>query len=144
RKGADLMGIGHPLVDAILDYFSSAAWRGDVTTLACQEETQSFARFVVEAFTDDGQWRTRYESVVVSDDGSWRSCGPRADLDGLNTSPAPIFADRADAADFKSRVQAAMSDAEARSRAEHQHLVSVRTRLVGLARSASSSELAGG
>jgi superfamily II DNA/RNA helicase len=134
RKGADLMGIGHPLVDAIVDYFSSAAWRGDVTALRSEDEKRWSARYVVEAFLDDGQKRIRYESVVITNDGSWRVGGPKEDLDGLKGLSASGPVGHADVGNLRSRITAAMTDAEARMRAEHQSLASIRSRLVGLAR----------
>jgi hypothetical protein len=135
RKNADLMGIGHPLVDALIAHFKRSSWSGDVSILVNGEAATVSARYVLEAECEDGERRREYESVRVGRDGSWLTCSVRQDIDALSqlrslsmTQPSSF-----DLAGIRKRVENAIADAEAEIRTAFGHVQSARGRLVGVA-----------
>jgi superfamily II DNA or RNA helicase len=136
RKNADFMGIGHPLVDALVAYFERASWPGDLAILKTGEPTASLSvRYVLEASMEDGTIRRKYESVQVGTDGSWRTSGPRQDVDALADARRPAAEHPAapDVSAIRQRVEGAIADAEAEFRAGLAAVQTVRGRVVGVA-----------
>ncbi len=135
RKNADLIGIGHPLVDALIAHFSGAAWPGEVSVMYPEEPTQAVSiRYVLEASMEDGTTRRRYESVLTGTDGSWRTSNAKQDVAALSepkaSSPRPIGPN---VEAIRVRVESAISDAESQFRAEHNGVQSIRSRVTGVA-----------
>ena len=84
RKRAELMGIGHPLVDAIITHFTRPSVAGEVCCLDFGDDRATASvRFVIEAQIGDGAKRAVYESAVIQGDGSWQTASVRHDLDLL-------------------------------------------------------------
>lgn len=136
RRSADLMGIGHPLVDAVLSHFSHSSRAGDVTVLPADSRGPAcWVRYIVEATMEDGSVRKRYESAKVRLDHSWQAATPKEDLALLTSATASPQAARhaVNVDDLRARVETALADAEARARGEHDNVQSVRSALVGLA-----------
>lgn len=137
RKGAEFMGIGHPLVDAMVAYFQRSSWAGDVTVLKGAEgSTGVSVRFVLEAALEDGSTCRRYESADATVNGSWLARSPKKDVDALQDIAVrpggePVLAPEIPS--LRDRVVAAIADAEAHFRTELSAVQTVRGRLVGLA-----------
>ncbi len=138
RKNADFMGIGHPLVDALITHFQHSSWPGDVSILPINGEASVSARFVLEAELEDGEIRRKYESVCVGSNGAWHSCSVRHDIDALAAVKSSTVRSSAaiGVAAVRLRVENAMADAEAQMRTTLSGLQSIRSRLVGIARCA--------
>lgn len=136
RKSAEFMGIGHPLVDAMVAYFQRPSWSGDVAILTSADGASGLSvRFVLEAMLDDGSSRRRYESADMTADGSWLVRSPKKDVDALREESDHVPA-RLMSAEYvapRHRVASAMADAEAQLRCELSTVQAIRNRLVGLA-----------
>lgn len=136
KKNADLMGIGHPLVDAIIGHIGHSSWAGDVTAMrAIDDRSYCSARWVVEGTLENGTVRRSYESAKIAADESWQTGTAKDDLRLMSGSSSPETH-----AEFplhpstiKTRIEAAIVDSEARFRAEHRDVQSVRARLFGVA-----------
>lgn len=135
RKNAEFMGIGHPLVDAMIEHFRRSSWPGDVAALGVGEPTRLSVRFVLEATIEDGSCTRAYESADLGGDGSWQRRSPKRDVQALlkKTHDAAVAAVPMEMSAVRERVNSAIADAEAECRAKHSRALSVRGRLVGLA-----------
>jgi len=136
RRAADFMGIGHPLVDAMISHFQQASWGGDVTVLTAEDSRPYLSvRFVLEATLEDGSFCRRYESAETTTDGSWQVRSPRKDVDALRNTAGRSSSFRVppDFLELRRRVVHAITDAEARLRAERSGIQTVRGRLAGVA-----------
>jgi len=136
RKSADFMGIGHPLVDAVVAHFQRASWPGDVTVLKTGEATASLSvRYVLEASMEDGTCHRKYESVQFGSEGSWQVRSPKKDVDALADARAPSSDQHApaDVPSVRQRVENAIADAEAQFRTGLTGAQTVRGRLTGVA-----------
>jgi len=66
KKGVDLLGLGHPLIDALVDYFGSEAVNGDVLLARCEgTPAKVTARYLFTMDFEDGSRRERYETLVL-------------------------------------------------------------------------------
>lgn len=126
KKGVDLLGLGHPLIDALVDYFRSEAVNGDVLLARCNSMPATVAaRYLFTMDFEDGSRRERYETLVL--DGH----EPAADLSCLSgkgwetglTNPTKNI-------DDKLRILVQNQDAKIRSISEG--VVNVRARCVGI------------
>lgn len=138
RKNAEFMGIGHPLVDAMIAYFQRSSWAGDVAVLKTADGSTGLSvRFVLEATLDDGTSRRRYESADATPGGSWLPRSPKRDVDALqNAAGSQRVGEQQHLlgnAPLRDRVTSAIADAEAQLHSELAAVQSVRGRLVGLA-----------
>lgn len=135
RKKADLMGIGHPLVDAIIMHCSRPTFSGEVARIPLKDpHAAASVRYVVEAHLQDGSKHKVYESAFVHPDGTWRMGSVREDFDlleGIPRSPESTN-DGDDSPNLKSRVDGAILDAIARVRSAHHDVESVHGRVVGV------------
>jgi len=136
RRAADFMGIGHPLVDAMIAHFQRASWAGDVAVLLVGDDQLYLSvRFVLEATLEDGSFCRRYESAEITANGSWQVRSPRKDIDALQNTAgtSSSFRVHSEFLELRERVVNAIADAEARLRAEFSGIQTVRGRLAGLA-----------
>ncbi len=126
KKGVDLLGLGHPFIDALVDYFRSEVVSGDVLLAKCTGMPATVAaRYLFTMDFEDGSRRERYETLVI--DGH----DPAADLSGLSgkgwetglSNPPKNIED-------KLRILVQNQDAKIRSISEG--VVNVRARCVGI------------
>lgn len=137
RRGAELLGIGHPLIDALLIYLQGGRFPGEVAQLLPGEsgpQGRCSIRYLVEAELDDGSRRAAYENVIVGSDGSWTPAPPRHDVRLIAAGPTTAGTDLPHITeDFRQRIERGQADAEARLRAEVDHVRATRAQVVGVA-----------
>jgi hypothetical protein len=135
RKKAELMGIGHPLVDAVVAHFTHPSIAGEVSCMDFGNNLAAVSvRYVIDAHLEDRAKRMVYESAFIDSEGTWRMGSVRQDLDLLQRNalayhPAPAAGCELA---LQSRVEGAISDAIARFRSAHEGVESARGRVVGL------------
>lgn len=136
RKKAELMGIGHPLVDAVIAHFSHPSVAGEISCMDFGDsEAAVSVRYVIEAHLEDSSKRLAYESAFIHSEGAWRMASVRQDLDLLQRNALVYHAAPAAGCklDVQARVEGAITDAIARFRSAHERVESARGRVVGLA-----------
>jgi len=137
RRGTELLGIGHPLIDALLAHLQGGRFPGEVARLTSTEPSPHAAysiRYLVEADLEDGSRRAAYENAVVGPDGSWATASPRHDVELLTATPAKAKMEAVSLADdLHLRIERGLADAQAGLRAEVDQVRSTRARIVGLA-----------
>lgn len=129
KKGMDLMGIGHPLVDALKDYYRSEAVSGDILNAANKDMPSTIAaRYIFTIDFSDGTKSELYKPFVVSGDEAGndsRLLASASWTDRSNTQTLP---------DFKERLLMLTRDYEATLRSEYEGVLNVRAACVGLLR----------
>jgi len=135
RRKVEFLGLGHPLVDAVIGYLRSPKWQGSISALP---ETKNGAtvsvRWLVTVQLENGKEKQFYRHVSIDSLGSTMELSERFDVDVLkilstqpsNGHPFPTEKLR----------QSAQSDLEyfvAQLRANHDGVLAVRPELVGIA-----------
>jgi len=139
RRKARLMGLGHPLIDALISFFQSAQHPGEVARLCGQTTNVSSclsARCVLTAEFDNGRRERRYVHILIQHDGSGGEAEARRDIRDLEKLPPRVEENDlpcALPADSRQRLAELISATEANLRATREGVASVRTALVGLA-----------
>ncbi len=139
RRKAHLMGLGHPLIDALISYLQSSRHPGEATRLprhAKEESPYVSARCVLTADFDNGRHERRYIHFMIQQDGSCGEEESRFDIEllaqPLSTGPErdppyPLPPEP------QQRLAELISATEAKLRATQEGVASVRTALIGLA-----------
>jgi hypothetical protein len=131
RRRAQLLGLGHPLLDALIDYYQSPGIRGEVTVF--EEANAVSARYLIQADLEDGKQQRSYHEFVVGLDGTWYPARVRQDITYLHHRLPGAECGLSLPANVRQQVEAALRSTEATIRAETDKIVTVRSRLIGLA-----------
>lgn len=85
RRNVQLLGLGHPLVDALIRHFQRPQQAGEVTSLASGDdgERRLSIRAVFYLDLENGRKRSVYAHLLVAADGSWEEAPPTFDVDRL-------------------------------------------------------------
>jgi SNF2 family DNA or RNA helicase len=66
KRNVDLLGIGHPLIDALLDFYRSESVTGELLNARCDDIAPSLtARYLFIIEFEDGTRRELYQSFVI-------------------------------------------------------------------------------
>jgi len=133
RKRVEFMGLGHPLVDALLAHLKSPVWRGEVARLSCGDEAMLSVRWLVSVHGEEGKIQQHYHHVALNGVGSARRIDERNDLNLL-----PILANIQKKATIDATKLQAFAEAEfqgllAELRAAADGRPTIRGELVGMA-----------
>jgi hypothetical protein len=79
RRKVEFLGLGHPLVDALIAYLKSPRWRGSVSSIHDADGIVS-VRWFVSMQTEDGKVKHYYRNIGVNSLGSIHSIDARGDL----------------------------------------------------------------
>jgi len=127
KRNVDLLGIGHPLIDALIDYYKSESVSGELLNIRCEGVPSCLtARYLFTVEFEDGTRRELYQSFLID--------GEKAieDLDFLchhnfsetgSPGPAPSLADK---------LRMFTQNEEARIRSNYDGIVNIRHRCVGI------------
>lgn len=136
KRNTELLGLGHPLVDALISYLKRASWKGDVALLSSTGPGSYLsARWLVIAEMDNGKSRQFYLNTVASGTHDLDHPSERADLEALTTTShqagqtplSPSFLNQA-----RRMAEASVKDHVGRTRAELDGVRGFRIELVGL------------
>jgi hypothetical protein len=96
RRKVEFLGLGHPLVDALITYLKSPRWRGSVSSIHGTNGIAS-VRWFVSMQTADGKVKHYYRNIGVNGLGSIHSIDARSDLlalqaaaNSVSAKPTPI------------------------------------------------------
>lgn len=126
KKGVDLMGIGHPLINALIDYYHSEAVSGDVLISKNNEMPELLsARYLFKLDFKDGTKKELYKEFILS------GCQEKNDIELLTQSgwedmPSVTINDS------KEQLPTILRHYEAQLRSEYGDILSIRPKCVGL------------
>jgi len=132
KKGVELLGLGHPLIDALLAHYKSDRVDGQILILDGLDRAFLILRYVFEIDFTDGMKRTLYKEVPLY--GTGTSC----DLDFLrgqyteSKQRPPLSVER-------ERLESIVENTKACIRAEYDGVINIRPRCVGILATNNSS-----
>ncbi len=81
RRKVEFLGLGHPLVDAVIAYFKSPKWSGSVANVSQNEDGNVVGvRWLVSVQTDKGARKEYYKHVLIDKLGSTKDADERRDI----------------------------------------------------------------
>jgi superfamily II DNA or RNA helicase len=127
KKNVDLLGLGHPLIDALISHFKSDAISGEVLN-ACGEGTGSglLARYILTADFEDGTTREFYENLVI--EGENISC----DLDLIKYAKWQEGRSERRPDQIKDKAEMLTRNIEAKIYSNYDGVVNIRKKCVGI------------
>src|SRR5581483_3838740 len=137
KRNTELLGLGHPLVDALISHLKRPSWKGDVALLSSAGSgSRLAARWLVTMEMEGGKSRQVYLHFVAPGTDGSEPGGGRADLEAL-ANPVRQSARAESGAEFLDRArrmaEASLHDWLSRTRAELAGIRGFRVELVGLA-----------
>lgn len=139
RRHATLLGLGHPLVDALIAEMQATAGVGSVANLRDGEpETPSIrVHCIAQLQSEDGTSRRQFTAFDLRSDGVWSTVPEDEDsstlLKEVRRPEARAEGARGDSADYMRVCESALRVRESEIRSEEPGLESVRFVLTGLA-----------
>ncbi len=132
-KRAEFMGLGHPLVDAIIEYYKSID-TGSIGQLRSHTLNMD-VRMEVQVELDDDESIKFYHIIQFDESGNSKELPPDTDLNFIKsmqpTSGISINQKKIDL--IKSRLNNVIDSYESKYRSEFDNVLSVQTRIVGVA-----------
>jgi len=129
KKGIELMGIGHPLIDALLDYYRSEAVSGNVLSVTNEHIPESTAaRYIFSVDFSDGTKRELYKNFVLSGGATDGDAKLLASASWTEQSSSHAMTD------IRERLLMLTKNYEATIRSEYEGVLNVRATCVGLQR----------
>ena len=127
KKNVDLLGIGHPLIDALLDFYKSESVSGELLNVKCDDIAPNLtARYLFIFEFEDGTRRELYQSFLI--DGKEEL----SDLDFLlrddfraNELPEPLSF-------VENKMKMFTQNQEAKIRSDYDGVINVRYRCIGI------------
>ena len=127
KKNVDLLGIGHPLIDALINYYKSDSVSGELLNVKCDDVAPNLTvRYLFIVEFEDGTRRELYQSFLI--DGKEEL----SDLDFLlrddfraNESPGPLSF-------IKNKMKMFAQNQEAKIRSDYNSVINVRHKCVGI------------
>lgn len=128
------MGLGHPLIDALLAYLKSPNMHGEVAKLQDGQDGPFLSgRWVVTVRLEAGKSRRHYRHVAVNGFGSVRNQDERRDLHQVETPTASLGRTDLKLAKLKEYAETDLNGYIAELRAGVDGRSTIRAELVGLA-----------
>jgi hypothetical protein len=134
RRKAQLLGLGHPLVDALIDYLQSLQHRGEATAFPTSpQNNHTFSiRCLIQIDLENGKRRKAYQDIRLSEDGSWIIANSRSDVERLSARISPASLTNFAGTEIRERVKTVLGSLEASWRADTEGAVAVRGSVVGV------------
>ncbi|MDL1963965.1 MAG: hypothetical protein LWW98_06455 [Deltaproteobacteria bacterium] len=127
KKNVDLLGIGHPLIDALLDFYKNESVSGELLNAGCDGIAPCLTvRYLFIIEFKDGTKRELYQSFLI--DGKEEL----SDLDFLtrddfraNESPEPLSF-------IKDKMKMFIQNQEAKIRSDYDGVINIRHKCIGI------------
>jgi len=138
KRKAELLGIGHPLVDALIEHLKGPLFPGEVSISEATPEIYPISvRCVFVVNFEEGVKKVFYKGFCLSEDGKLEEFQPEADIEYLS-----VLRNKLRQPDSKmtvsipkwlrDRVVSIIAEEEARLRAKFDKVLSINNRIVGL------------
>lgn len=138
KRKAELLGIGHPLVDALIEHFKGPLFPGEVSIGGITPEgCPTCVRCVFTVNLEEGHKKVFYKGFRLSKDGKLAGFLPRDDMESLaslrNRPKHPDFENTTlIPARLKERIVSIITEEEARLRAKFDNVLSINSKVVGV------------
>jgi len=134
RRKAELLGLGHPLIDALIAHCQSPRQHGSVAALQDQAQASPAVsvRCIFHLDLENGKKQRVYKQVTLAADGELRDASPRADIGLLHQARPTANAAALDWPSIRERVEQCLDTIEAGLRADNEGVLAVRRATVGV------------
>jgi len=136
RRKAQLLGLGHPLIDALITHLQSPAFKGEVSPLPAVDgvEPALSVRLLLHLNFEDGRKEREYRHYLVDAHGSWQEALARFDLGVMKNVSSQVSMNRPGdlLPGFVESLKQMVTNVEAEIMAGKDGLASIRTAQVGL------------
>jgi SNF2 family DNA or RNA helicase len=127
KKNVDLLGLGHPLIDALISHFKSGAISGEVLNISRSGITPSLSvRFVFKVDFEDGNTREFYEKFNIKGENT------PGDLELLKINNWEEKRDTCRLDKIEEKVEIFTRSFEAKIRSNYEGIVNIRKKCVGI------------
>ena len=127
KKNVDLLGIGHPLIDALINYYKSESVSGELLNVKCDDSPSCLtARHLFTIEFEDGTRRELYESFVI-DGGE-----VLGDLDFLCRNDFKEMESAEPASLMAGKLKMFTQNQEAKIRSNYDRVINIRQKCVGI------------
>ena len=127
KKNVDLLGIGHPLIDALINHYKSDAVKGELLRVKLPEDRSSLTArnlFIIEF--EDGNRREEYHNFLLqgettAEDLDFLFCNDFKPGNGSRTYP-----------DVENKLEMFIQNQKAIIKSEYEGVVNIRHKCVGI------------
>lgn len=127
KKNIDLLGVGHPLIDALFDYLKGDGISGEVLNVKCDDVSPSQSvRYLFKVDFDDGTRRELYKSFLIGGTES------PDDLSQLCSNKWQEWTISDKRNNFENRLDILIRNEEAKIRSEYEGVINIRNKCVGI------------
>jgi len=127
KKNVDLLGIGHPLIDALLDHLKGEGLLGEVLNAKCDELPSILsARYIFTLEFENGTSRQLYKYFTI------HGVQPQEDLALLQREDLEKGLPLGIPADLRERLDLLIRGEEAKIRSNYEGIINIREKCVGL------------
>jgi SNF2 family DNA or RNA helicase len=127
KKNVDLLGIGHPLIDALLDFYKSESVSGELLNAGCDDIAPCLTvRYLFTIEFKDGTKRELYQSFLI--DGKEELC----DLDFLTCEDFRTNESPVSLSFVEDKLKMFTRNHEAKIRSDYDGVINVRHKCVGI------------
>jgi SNF2 family DNA or RNA helicase len=127
KKKVDLLGLGHPLIDALIRYFKSDVLTGELTSIRGEGLSPSLiARYLFIIDFEDGNRREHYEKFLIE------GMEVPDDLDLLSSPGTGQRSIPFQSTDLEKKIAAPLRNQEGKIRSRYDGVINIRKRCVGI------------
>ncbi|MBN2145092.1 MAG: DEAD/DEAH box helicase [Candidatus Aureabacteria bacterium] len=128
KKGVELLGIGHPLINALLDYFKSDLGAKEITYIQLKNNQNILSfRYLFKIKFQDNTFRTIYEDIVIGE-----QVDKFSDIQFLSTSLSVNNGSKFTLIPYKDKLQNLIKTKEAMLRSQYDGIVDLRKECIGI------------
>jgi len=127
KKGVDLMGIGHPLIDALIDYCKSDSISGDVFYAVERGAPETIsARYLFSIDLDDRSKMQTYKEFFLAGDHT------KGDIEFLKENGWIEKQEKSEVIGLQDHLSILIRNYEAQLKSEYEGVVNIRSRCIGI------------
>lgn len=127
KRNVDLLGIGHPLIDALIDYYKSESASGELLNARCEGVPSCLtARYLFTIEFEDGTRRELYRSFMIDGENTIE------DLDFLDLDNYGEIGLQELAPSIADKLKMFTRNEVARIRSNYEGIINIRHRCVGI------------
>jgi len=127
KRNVDLLGIGHPLIDALVDYYKSESVSGELLNAKCDGIPSCLnARCLFTVEFEDGTRRELYHSFVIEGEGDL------GDLDFLLRNDFNKIESKEPVSPLDDKLRMFIKNQVAQIRSNYERVINIRQRCIGI------------
>jgi SNF2 family DNA or RNA helicase len=127
KKGVDLLGIGHPLIDALIGYCKSESILGDILNISHQKLSGiASARYIFRVEFNDNTYKEIYQELPLLGTETIR------DIDLLQANGWLDLTEKSQSNNIRERCDMLAKNHEAYIKSENEGVINIRSKCIGI------------